>query len=74
MPKTIVGLFPSASEAQNVKHELVDQGYSASSIQVMANDGSSAMGGDSVASDRTDEETGWGREDQSLLSLFDRWG
>lgn len=36
MPKTIVGLFPSKTEAQNIKHELVNQGYAASDIQVIA--------------------------------------
>jgi uncharacterized protein (TIGR02271 family) len=55
MPKTIVGLFPNAREAQNVKHELVNQGYLATEIQVVANsqptkpDGTANASGDAAA-------------------------
>ena len=38
MAKTVVGLFKSAAEAQNIKHELVSEGYSAENIRVVAND------------------------------------
>lgn len=38
MARTVIGLFRSVAEAQNVKHELVNQGYSAENIRVMADD------------------------------------
>ena len=47
MSKTVVGLFNSTAEAQRVKQALVSQGYSASSINVVANDD------DEYASDTT---------------------
>ena len=37
MAKTVVGLFKSTTEAQNVKHELVNAGYQAENIRVVAN-------------------------------------
>jgi uncharacterized protein (TIGR02271 family) len=42
MAKTVVGLFKSATEAQNIKHELVNEGYSAENIRVVANEGTNA--------------------------------
>ncbi len=38
MAKTVVGLFNSTKEAQNVKHELVNEGYPAESIRVIPNE------------------------------------
>lgn len=38
MSKTVVGLFNSTAEAQQVKQSLVSNGYSASDINIMAND------------------------------------
>jgi uncharacterized protein (TIGR02271 family) len=38
MSKTVVGLFKNAVEAQKVKHTLVDEGYAASDIRVIANE------------------------------------
>ena len=38
MAKTVVGLFNSTTEAQNIKHELVNEGYAAESIRVVANE------------------------------------
>ena len=38
MSKTVVGLFPSTSVAQNVKQTLVSQGYNSSDIRVIAQD------------------------------------
>lgn len=38
MAKTVVGLFRNAAEAQKVKHELVNEGYTASDIRVIAKD------------------------------------
>ena len=46
MSKTVVGLFRSASDAQNIKHELVSEGYSAENIRVVANGDSSYVGED----------------------------
>lgn len=36
MAKTVVGLFSSTTEAQNIKHELVNEGYAAENIRVLA--------------------------------------
>lgn len=49
MPKTVVGLFANAVEAQNVKHELVKEGYSATDISVVANEASSSAAASSGA-------------------------
>lgn len=49
MKKTIVGLFDSAVQAQKVKHELVSEGYPASDIRVLAQDGSEGAVGSSDA-------------------------
>jgi uncharacterized protein (TIGR02271 family) len=38
MAKTVVGLFNTTTEAQNIKHELVNEGYSAENIRVVANE------------------------------------
>lgn len=38
MAKTVVGLFNSITEAQNVKYELANKGYAAQDITVVAND------------------------------------
>jgi uncharacterized protein (TIGR02271 family) len=38
MAKTVVGLFNSTTEAQNIKHELVNEGYAAENIRVVANE------------------------------------
>lgn len=57
MPKTIVGLFPNAKEAQNVKHELVNQGYLASDIQVIANQPTSSNGAATAPGEEA-EDTG----------------
>ena len=38
MAKTVVGLFNSTKEAQNAKHELINEGYAADTIRVVAND------------------------------------
>lgn len=49
MARTVVGLFQSTTEAQSIKHELVNQGYSADNIRVVANDGDGAYGSDIAA-------------------------
>jgi uncharacterized protein (TIGR02271 family) len=38
MAKTVVGLFNTTTEAQNIKHELVNEGYAAENIRVVANE------------------------------------
>ncbi len=38
MAKTVVGLFETPTEAQNVKQQLVSQGYSSDSIRVLSNE------------------------------------
>ena len=62
MAKTVVGLFRNATEAQKVRHELVNEGYSASDIRVIANDAqqstTTATGGATATS--TTAETGLG--------------
>lgn len=45
MAKTVVGLFKSTVEAQNVKHELINEGYSAENIRVVANEESTGTTG-----------------------------
>ena len=42
MAKTVVGLFKTTTEAQNIKHELVNAGYSAENIRVVANEQSTS--------------------------------
>jgi uncharacterized protein (TIGR02271 family) len=49
MAKTVVGLFKSATEAQNIKHELINEGFAAENIRVVSTDADSAYStGDSV--------------------------
>lgn len=45
MSKTIVAQFKSVVDAQNAKHELVNEGYKAEDIRVVANEESSAAAG-----------------------------
>jgi uncharacterized protein (TIGR02271 family) len=59
MSKTVVGLFQNAVEAQNVKHELVNEGYSAEDIRVVAKDEPSAAGNGTSAPNAS-PETGLG--------------
>ncbi len=58
MRNTIVGLFGSAAEAQNVKQELVKEGYSAADIQVMANEYPAATGTGAGTSSEAAGDTG----------------
>ena len=58
MSKTVVGLFKDMTEAQNIKHELVNQGYTASDIRVVADDRSSAAAGASTGDAHA--QTGFG--------------
>ncbi len=60
MAKTVVGLFKSATEAQNIKHELVSEGYSADNIRVVGNEGSDSSAGASGAGARTAASTDTG--------------
>lgn len=58
MAKTIVGLFSSTTEAQNIKHELVNEGYSAENIRVVANEQStSAASGYAAGASQGDLES-----------------
>jgi|SRR5450631_1002 len=57
MSTTVVGLFKSTTEARNVKHELVNQGYSASNIQVVAQDEFSAADSASGVAPATAHDT-----------------
>src|SRR3982751_3199920 len=45
MAKTVVGLFNNTTEAQNIKRELVNEGYSAENIRVVANEQSTDNSG-----------------------------
>ena len=53
MARTVIGLFPSATQAQSIKHELVNQGYSADSIRVVANDADGAYASEGAAAKST---------------------
>ena len=55
MAKTVVGLFNSMSEAEQVKQDLINDGYESSEITVMANGSGAASSytGDVSASDRS---------------------
>ncbi len=59
MARTVVGLFNSSKEAQNVKHDLVNEGYAAENIQVIAKDESKQPGG-SPSTTSEAAETGFG--------------
>ena len=69
MAKTVVGLFPSVVDAQNVKHELVTNGYSADSVQVVAQATSTSTAGSVQASDGS-EGTGILGSIKKLFSSF----
>ncbi len=59
MAKTVVGLFNSTTEAQNIKHELVSEGYSAENIRVVANEQSTGTtGGYASSSGSAAQDTG----------------
>src|SRR3954469_26032886 len=47
MAKTVVAMFNSVVEAQRVKHDLVNEGYAAESIRVVANDAPGTGGAES---------------------------
>ena len=57
MARTVVGLFKNQQEAQNVKHDLVNEGYSAENIRLVANDGSVET---SASTDKEATDTGFG--------------
>ncbi len=65
MAKTVVGLFKSATEAQNIKHELVNDGYSAENIRVVANDGGTA--GYTSGATSTTQTAGSGTSDTGVM-------
>ncbi len=61
MSKTVIGLFRNQIEAQNIKHELVNEGYSADDIRVIANEEQSmAVGSEASSSGRSSTESGLG--------------
>ncbi len=49
MAKTVVGLFRNMVEAQNVKHDLVNEGYPSESVRVVATGENSSLSTSSVA-------------------------
>ncbi len=58
MAKTVVGLFNSTKEAQNAKHELINEGYAADTIRVVANDqNTGATGGYASGASQGDLES-----------------
>ena len=59
MARTIVGLFESQSEAQNVKRDLIDDGYAADSVRVIAQDENSRSAAASASNSQTQHETGF---------------
>jgi uncharacterized protein (TIGR02271 family) len=60
MSKTVIGLFKNKIEAQNIKHELVNEGYSADDIRVMANEEQTVAVGSGGSSGRSSTESGLG--------------
>ena len=61
MAKTVVGLFKSATEAQNIKHELINEGYSADNIRVVGDDtGATYTGSDMAGSKMTSSSSDTG--------------
>ncbi|MDQ2841244.1 MAG: DUF2382 domain-containing protein [Acidobacteriota bacterium] len=60
MAKTVVGLFKNMIEAQNVKHDLVSEGYSSDSIRVVANDEKSTLSTGSAVGTRNEASQGTG--------------
>jgi len=70
MSTTVVGLFKSTTEARNVKHELVNQGYSASNIQVVAQDEFSAADSASGVAPATAHDTPGTRLGATISNFF----
>ena len=68
MAKTVVGLFNSITEAQNVKAELVNKGYAAQDIIVVANDATGQVKATGFAQGTTGlAETGIGEKISSFF-------
>lgn len=70
MSKTVVGLFRNTIEAQNVKHELVGQGYSASDIRVVADDQQNGAPSGLVPSGTSSTGTGLGATISNFFRSF----
>ena len=74
MSKTIVGLFKNRDEAQSIKHDLINDGYSADSIRVVDKDGApvSFNGQTDGAQTKTDSsaDTGFAASISSFFRSF----
>ena len=67
MSRTVVGLFKNHEEAQNVKHELVNEGYAAENIQVVGKDGGAQL---PAAGASTPTETGFAATISNFFHSF----
>ncbi len=83
MSKTVVGLFATYAQAQQVKQQLVAQGYESQNITVVANDdeevsdssignssASSSMGSSATAAGRTTQTSGAAGVGEKIGSFF----
>lgn len=68
MARTVVGLFKSHDEAQNVKHDLVNEGYNAMDIRVIGKDGQPA--GAAMSSVKEAADTGFGATISNFFKSF----
>ena len=59
MARTVVGLFQSQNEARSVKQDLIEDGYSADSVRVIAQDENSKSAAASASGSNREHETGF---------------
>jgi len=67
MAKTVVGLFKSIDQAQSIKSELVNTGYAAEDISVVANEGGQVRTAGAAKSTAGSSETGVGEKISSFF-------
>lgn len=66
MSKTVVGLFNSTAEAQQVKQALVSNGFDASDIKIVANDHDEDFSSSSAMDRENSRGTGYGRDGEDI--------
>ena len=66
MSKTVVGLFKSTAEAQQVKQALVSNGFDASDIKIVANDHDEDFSSSSAMDRENSRGTGYGRDGEDI--------
>lgn len=67
MSRTVIGLFKTHEEAQNVKHDLVNDGYDAQNIQIVGKDGAPQLPG---AASTTTTDTGFAATISNFFQSF----